>query len=632
MVTKNTIEVGQGSLINIHNQVYVVITFDSPDSIIAKSISTKLNSTFSLSEITKCYGSYEKDERIDLTTIDDETWTKVLTIYNTLQPLLNNPARVADDIKRIADQLLLSSATIYRYLKKIESQGTVTCLLRKSRSDKNEKKLDSEIETIIKNVIVEEYLKDKRISPTALHSEIKRRCRNNKLSSPSLQTVFRRIEEIKPVERAQSREGRNAALDLKPKKGSVPNANELHSLWQIDHTPVDLILVDERDRIAIGRPWITLIIEIFSRMVVGWYVSFDTPGSLGTGLCISRAILPKDELLARYGVSFPWPCQGKPAIIMCDNAKEFRGNMLKNACAEHGVELRFRPVKQPNYGGHIERMLGTLLERIHTLDGTTFSNVQQRNGYDSEGKANMTLTEFDNWLANLILGRYHHERHNTLGCSPLEKYKEGIFGTETTPGIGVLPLAADPEKLIYDFLPFEERTIQPYGVIVDNIEYHDPVLDKWIGALQPGKANLKRKFIFRRDPRDISTLIFWDPHVKQYYRIPYRNARRPAISLWELRAIKKYMEDKGNNEVNEEQIFIALNDMRAIEDSAKEKTKKIRLAQERRRHHSTSALKPKPINDESEKSSEVTTGSSSEKIGGAIDFSKLIPFDEIEPM
>ena len=64
----------------------------------------------------------------------------------------------------------------------------------------------------------------------------------------------------------------------------------------MDHTKLDIILVDDIHRRPIGRPWITLAMDVFSRVVAGSYVSFDPPGALSTGLCLAHGILPKDAL------------------------------------------------------------------------------------------------------------------------------------------------------------------------------------------------------------------------------------------------------------------------------------------------------------------------------------------------
>jgi len=629
-----TINVGPGAIVDVDGVIYCIKRFETPESVLARNIETGLDHTIGLSQISHSSGTQATGPKVDLSAIPDEDWDMAIQRYQALLPLQDNPSRTALDVAKVAEEQLVSVATVYRWLDRLIKHGTVTCLLRKRRNDAGTKRLNSVVESIIKNVIATEFLTNQKRSPTIALQEIRRRCREAKVEAPCKSTLLSRINEILPEERERKRNGRNAALDYRAERGSMPGIDRLHSIWQIDHTRVDIMLVDERDRIPIGRPWITVAIDVFSRTVVGWYVSFDPPGALGTGICIANAILPKEALLAKLGVDLPWPCQGKPGIIQTDNAKEFRGVMLKNACNEHGFEMKFRKVKKPNYGAHIERLLGTLLQQIHSLDGTTFSNPQVRGEYDSEVKAAMTLDEFERWLANLILGPYHHNKHSSLGCAPIKRYRDGIFGDGETPGIGALPVAADPEKLRIDFLPLEERTIQPYGVVLDYIEYHDPVLDKWIGALDPRTKKLKRKFIFRRDPRNISYLIFWDPDVRQYYRIPYRDTSHPAISLWELRAVQRHLVELGKQDIDEDMIFKGLNEMRNIEENARELTRAQRLTQERRRRHgrvppvSTPAINARVAEAEPSAIAESVSATPEP----FTDFTGIVPFDEIEEM
>lgn len=627
-----TMGIGPGAVICIEGDTFCIIRFDTSDSVIARNIDSGIEQGIKLSSISEGFSkATDSTAHVDLTSVSEDDWKEAIERYKALRPLVEKANRSREDVSRVADSLLVSVATAYRYLDKIQRYATITCLLRKSRSDKGEKKLDQRVEDILKEVVATEYLTSLRRSPTHTLREIGRRCRKDGLPSPCKSTLLRRINEILPEERERKRNGRNAGLDHRAARGSLPGIDRLHAIWQIDHTKVDLVLVDEKDRIPIGRPWITLAIDVFSRMVVGWYVSFDPPGTLGTGICISNAILPKDGWLARLGISHAWPCQGKPRAIQADNAKEFRGNTLKMACDEHDFDLKFRKVKKPNYGAHIERMLGTLLKEIHGLDGTTFSNPQEKGEYDSEAKAAMTLDEFERWLANLILGVYHNRRHSSLGCAPIKRYHDGIFGNEDTPGVGLLPIAADPEKLRIDFLPIEMRTIQPYGVVLDYIQYHDPVLDKWIGAVDPKSQRLSRKFVFRRDPRNINTLIFWDPDVQRYYCIPYRDASRPAISLWELRAIQQHLANQGKLDIDEDAIFLALDEMRRIEESAKALTRKQRMAQERRRRHTRAATGRELSKKYGEPVSEAGSNTLAQQSSATLDLAKLTPYDEIEP-
>lgn len=131
-------------------------------------------------------------------------------------------------------------------------------------------------------------------------------------------------------------------------------------------------------------------------------------------------------------------------------------------------------------------------------------------------------------------------------------------------------------------MPFVERTVQDYGVVIDDVHYYHDVLRRWINATEPGRAKIRRKFMFRRDPRDISTVWFYDPELMAYYPVPYRDTSHPPISIWELREAKSLVTTSGTNEDTERAIFTAYDRMRQIEEAAKGKTKAVRRAAQRR--------------------------------------------------
>lgn len=155
---------------------------------------------------------------------------------------------------------------------------------------------------------------------------------------------------------------------------------------QIDHTKLDIILVDDHYRQPVGRPWITLAFDVCTRVVTGFYVSFDPPSALSTGLCLTHAILMKDKWLTRYPTKNQWLVWGLPAKVHLDNAKEFRGSMMQRGCDEYGIDLEWRPVGRPNFGAHVERALGSFAQEIHTLPGTTFSNPREKGSMTLRGK------------------------------------------------------------------------------------------------------------------------------------------------------------------------------------------------------------------------------------------------------
>jgi putative transposase len=368
--------------------------------------------------------------------VPDEDWRLAEKRFELVRPLLDPKGRTRADVEKRAAECGIHANTLYRWIALYETQGRITALLPKERSDKGMAKLSPEVEEIVRSVIEDEYLTRQAKSVSSVYRIVESRCAAARLEPPHCNTLRNRIAALSAELKLARRRGKQEAEKFVPVRGLFPGADSPLSVVQIDHTKLDLVLVDDVRRCPIGRPWITLAIDVFSRMVAGFYVSFDPPGALATGLCLACAILPKDKWLARREITGEWPLWGIPAKVHADNAKEFRGNMLQRACKQYGIDLEWRPVARPHFGGHIERLLGTLLKEIHTLPGTTFTNTQERGRYDSEGRAVMTLGEFENWLATYVVEVYHKRVHSALGMSPARQIqRRGVrYGRETGDG------------------------------------------------------------------------------------------------------------------------------------------------------------------------------------------------------
>lgn len=530
----------------------------------------------------------------ELMLISEEAWETANKRYEVIKPLVNKGGRTRDQVIERAQAHDLHVNTVYLWLRSYEGSGLLTSLLPKTRSDKGAIKGDQIVEEIIKEAIATEYLtKQKKIVRKVIDA-VKAQCLKRGLTPPHDNTVRNRVKAL-PLELvSRKRHGRKKSdNDFKPIEGKFPGADWPLAVVQIDHTKLDIILVDDHYRAPIGRPWITLSFDVFSRLVTGFYISFDPPSAMTTGLCLAHSILPKERWLAKLGVSGEWPVWGLPDKIHADNAKEFRGNMLKRACSQYSMDLEWRPVARPNYGAHVERALGTLSKEVHALPGSTFANPKEKGDYDSEKAAALTLSEFEKWLADYIVNVYHQKKHSMLGMAPLARYKQGILGDSEMPGRGLPAKIIDEEKLKLDLMPFEMRTIQDYGIVVDKIYYYHDVLRPWINAIDPQDTKRKRKFMVRRDPRDISLIWFFDPELKSYYQIPYRDTSHPAISIWELREALKRVEESGGK-INEHTIFEAYERMRELEQEAVNKTKAAKRSRQRRKNH-TQAEKPNPM-------------------------------------
>jgi putative transposase len=528
-----------------------------------------------------------KAERVELVEITDHEWQQAHERFEIIRPLLDDPDWTRAKVRTRAEAAGRHPATLYRWLEQYQRGGRVSTLVPTKRGmERGQSRLAPDVEAVLSATIDEVYLTTQKRSVSYTCNEVARRCRNAGLALPHASTIRRRIKALSMQETLRRREGSQAVRNkYAPMQGTFPGANWPLAMVQIDHTPVDLILVDDVHRRPVGRPWITVAIDVFSRMVAGCYVSFDPPGTLAVGLCLAHAILPKESWLAKHEITTPWPVWGVMDSVHADHAKECRGPMLRMACQAYGITLHWRPVARPHFGGHIARLLGTLHHEIHNLPGRTFSTPQARGTYDAEQHAAMTLSEFERWVSMTVVEVSHQRLHSALGTTPLQKYEEGICGTAERPGRGLPDRFIEERRLRLAFMSYQARTVQRHGLVIDEIQYYDEVLKPWVNAADPSDATgkRKRKFIVRRDPRDISRVYFYDPELKQYFEIPYRNTAYPPMSVWELRDVRRRLKAEGQKALNAVRIFDAYNRLRALEAAAVVATKKARRAAQRRR-------------------------------------------------
>lgn len=494
-----------------------------------------------------------------------------------LAPIIENPGNKSLVIK-VAKEHGKNPTTIYRWLKKYKEGKTVSSLAdSRLKGGKGLSRLRPEVDKIINDAIKDIYLDSSKKSINRVIRAVKNKCYKLDVTPPHDNTIRNRIGDISEEEYIKKRYGANRHRDLfEPIKGNFPGAGHPLSVVQIDHTPVDIMLVDEHSRKSFNRPNLTLAFDVYSRMIIGFHLSFDPVGALSTGLCISNSILPKEEWLSEHNIEAEWPCWGVPQTIHVDNAKEFKGNMLKKACANYNINLEFRPIATPHYGGHVERVFSTIAKEVHDLPGTVFSDIGERENYDSARKAAMTIKELERWLLIYVVKIYHQRIHRSINTTPTKRYQEGIFGSDKTKGTGLFPRYHNERRLRLDFLPYVERTIQEYGVVIDHIYYYHDVMRKYIHAREGNKrSKVKQKFIFRRDPRDISTIFFYDPEMDEYFPVPYRNVGYSPMSIWEHKEVLKRL-NTNKIKVNERAIFDAYDELQEIENESIRKTRKLK--------------------------------------------------------
>ena len=500
-------------------------------------------------------------------TIGAETARRAAVLRPLVQDYLSGKGSLESGIHDAVWELGVSRATVWRWIWRLaEDGGRTSALVPQKRGRRTGATvISSEVETLIEEYLRRYYLRRERASLSRVVSEIRMACGEIGLQAPTRRTIQRRLDAMDEREVMKAREGAKVARQrFAPVTGK--NKAELPlDVVQIDHTLADIILVDGFERAPIGRPWVTLAIDIATRIVNGYYVSFDAPSRLSVALCLTRAVAPKAELLSEIGCNAPWPAQGKPRSIHVDNGRDFRSKAFQAACLEWGIELAYRPQGSPHFGGHIERLIGTMMGAVHLLPGTTQSSVAAKGSYKAEVKAAMTLSEFDNWFA-LEICRYNNGIHSSLGCTPVAKW-EALAAQMSSD----IPFDMDAFKV--SFLPSEQRQVRRDGIHLFGIRYWSDVLAGHIGR-KDGKV------IVRYDPRDLSS-IWVELAGGRCIKARYRNLEIPPVSLREYREAMQKGRALGRKVSNEVVLAQLIHQQRQIADESRVRTKAERRSRER---------------------------------------------------
>src|SRR5512135_2017577 len=517
-------------------------------------------------------------------TLSEQAWAEAQRRARVIAPLAARPAVDRHTADEAAAQLGLSRRQICTLLQRFRrGDGLVTDLAPgRSHGGEGRGRLDPAVEVILRGTIQDFYLARLKRSEAALTREVARRCRQAGVRPPARNTIRARVERLDPVVVTRRREGDQAARALEPAAGAAPQPQRPLDLVQIDHTPIDLIVVDEPTREPIGRPYLTLAIDVFSRCVVGMVVTLEAPSATSVGLCLAYAVTDKRPWLERLGIEASWPMTGKPRAIHLDNSSELRSEALRRGCEQYGIARHYRPPGEPHFGGVIERLIGTAMGMIHELPGTMFSNPQERGSYDSEASATLTLAELERWLALAIAGPYHQRVHGTLGEPPAARWADGVARH------GAPPTISNPKAFLIDFLPVIRRTIQRTGFVIDHVTYYADVLNPWIA-----RRDRLRRFVIRRDPRDLSRVWVLDPEGACYVEISYRTLSHPAVTLWEHRRAVARLRERGRARVDEAAVFRVIEQMRALTATAARERRRTRRDGARRAHLPVPAPPPR---------------------------------------
>ena len=459
-----------------------------------------------------------------LVNLPDERVDELARRLKAARALKDMPHRSRYDVELAAEEAGVHASTLYRDIGRLEGRGTIEDIAPHGKGwPEGRSRLHPRQDELIDEFLRRDYLTQAKPSLVSVWKKIGDACEAEGLSEPTRATVSRRRNRISNREIAARREGAKAAEKHTPRRGHY-EVKRPWDVWQIDHTLADVIIVDRQGR-PIGRPWLTVVIDVCTRMIAGFYVGLEPPSAIRVATTLDLAVAPKGPWLKKHGYDYDYPIEGLMKLLHSDRAKEFASPILVRGLKNQGVETFLRPPGRTRFGGHIERLIGTLMGTCRLLPGATHHSPTARGDYDSKASARLTLDQLQDYFAHQILGIYHHRVHSELGVSPIDAWRAATVGQSPEH-------PEDPDAFRLDLLPELPRTIGRQGIQAFNELYYCQEIGE---AFISGTREIKAKY----DPRDLSHL-YVQVRGRGYVTVPLSRFREgPTLTLWLYKASRR---------------------------------------------------------------------------------------------
>ncbi|BAQ63848.1 Mu transposase C-terminal domain-containing protein [Geminocystis sp. NIES-3709] len=506
-------------------------------------------------------------------------------------------------LKKAAETLNKSVRTVQRYIKEWEEKGLLA-IKKGNRSDQGTYRIEKRLQDFIVKTYREGNKGSKRISPKQVYLRTMAQAKEWSIDPPSHMTVYRIlnpiIEEKENKKRVRNPGWRGTKLAVSTRSGNEINVEYSNHAWQCDHTRADILLVDQFGQL-LGRPWLTTVVDTYSRCIMGINLGFDAPSSQVVSLALRHAMLLK-SYSSDYGLHEEWGTYGKPEYFYTDGGKDFRSNHLQQIGLQLGFTCHLR--SRPSEGGVVERPFKTLnTEVFSTLPGYTGGNVQERSE-DAEKDASLTLRQLERIIVRYIVDNYNQRMDARMGeQTRFQRWDSGLLS---------IPDLLSERDLDICLMKQSRRRVQKGGYLqFENLMYQGEYLAGYEGET----------VILRYDPRDITAiLVYRNEGNKEVFltRAYGLDLETESMSWEDAKASAKKVRESGKN-LSNRSILAEVKERHTFSDK---KTKKERQRQEQEQ---VKPYIPSPVLKEVKEQTDKATDTdmSEEPIVEVFDYSQL---------
>lgn len=404
------------------------------------------------------------------------------------------------------------ASTVMEWMRRWEtSGGNLIGLLTRHAVRSTPQRLDPRVLAIGRAQVRKFYCTRRRPTIKATQEQIETLLKADKgldTQTISISTVRRLIEEISPYDRDVARFGAAYARHKWRYSLQGIGADRPMQRYEIDHTVLDVVVICDRTGMPLGRPTITIVVDAFSGLVAGIFISFWGTGLAATLSALKVAISPKDEYVTQNRLSVKWLPFGIPCLMVVDNGLEFHSPQFHNIAMYLSMDLRFCAVRQPWLKPFVERTLGELHGYL-PHQGRVEKRLDNYLPPKPEKSATITFGTLCTGVLKAFVEIHPFEVNERKLWLPFDRFSEGMEL--------LLPPSLPTSTAELDLIVAvtKEYTVGNEGVVPNYLRYNCIELQNLRRAVGTDFRTL-----IKFNPEDLSMVHVQDPRTKGWLPVP----------------------------------------------------------------------------------------------------------------
>lgn len=301
--------------------------------------------------------------------------------------------------------------------------GYIGLLPDTSRRGNYQPKAPEASRTLLATFITERYETPREAPAWEVYLAYQRACEQQNVIPLSHRTFYREIKKRAGHAQTVARRGTKAAYAEEPfcwelNRSTPRHGNRPFAIAHIDHTELDVVLVSSVTGKPLGKPWVTFLVDAYTRRLLSVYLTFDKPSYRSCMMALRICV-------KRFG--------RLPSCLVVDGGKDFQSVYFDSLIARYQGLKKTRPGSKPRFGSVVERLFGTSnTEFVFNLLGNTQATKrpqQLTSEVDPQKQAVWTLADLYDFLCTWAYEVYDQTDHPALFQSPRDAFAQGLTKT-----------------------------------------------------------------------------------------------------------------------------------------------------------------------------------------------------------